>query len=80
MIVPATAPAAQRAEARPTLPRRAAPLPMPAMALAGAGSTDNSVVIQAGAIQVHALRVDEAAVRRIDFELAKRIRRRQERR
>ena len=49
-------------------------------ALAGGGSVDNSIVIQSGAIQIHTMRVDEEAVRRIDFALAKRLRRRQERR
>lgn len=79
-VVPATVPASQRAEARPSLPPRASPAALPAMALAGSGPMDNSITIEAGAIQVHAMRVDEEAIRRIDFELAKRLRRRQERR
>jgi len=58
----------------------AAYLALPAFAAAAAGPVDQSIVIQAGAIQIHAVRVDEEVVRRIDFELAKLIRRRQERR
>ncbi len=80
MVVPATAPAAERATARPTIPGRAPAFPMPVPALAGAGPVDNSIVIEAGAVQIHAVRVDEETVRRIDFELAKLMRRRQERR
>jgi hypothetical protein len=79
MVVPATAPAASRATPRPTVPREAMALPTFAAATAG-GPVDQSIVIQAGAIQIHAVRVDEEVVRRIDFELAKLIRRRQERR
>ena len=78
MVVPATAPAASRATPRPTVPREATALP--AFAAAAAGPVDQSIVIQTGAIQIHAVRVDEEVVRRIDFELAKLIRRRQERR
>jgi hypothetical protein len=63
---------------RPTVPREAAAFP--AFAAAAAGPVDQSITIQAGAIQIHAVRVDEQVVRRIDFELAKLIRRRQERR
>jgi hypothetical protein len=79
MVVAATAPAMERATPRPTVPREAAALPAFAAAAAG-GPLDQSIVIQAGAIQIHAVRVDEEVVRRIDFELAKLIRRRQERR
>jgi hypothetical protein len=68
----------ERATPRPTVPRDAAALP--AFAAAAAGPVDQSIVIQPGAIQIHAVRVDEEVVRRIDFELAKLIRRRQERR
>jgi TP901 family phage tail tape measure protein len=78
MVVPATAPAMERATPRPTVPRDATALP--AFAAAAAGPVDQSIVIQPGAIQIHAVRVDEEVVRRIDFELAKLIRRRQERR
>jgi hypothetical protein len=78
MVVPATAPAMERATPRPTVPREASALP--AFAAAAAGPVDQSIVIQPGAIQIHAVRVDEEVVRRIDFELAKLIRRRQERR
>lgn len=78
MVVPATAPAVKRAMPRPTVPREATALP--AFAAAAAGPVDQSIVIQPGAIQIHAVRVDEQVVRRIDFELAKLIRRRQERR
>ena len=46
---------------------------------APAGNLDQSVNISSGAIQVHAMKVDDEAVRQIDMELAKRIRRRQER-
>lgn len=79
LVVSATAPAASRAMPRPTVPREAAALPAFAAA-AAAGPVDQSITIQAGAIQIHAVRVDEQVVRRIDFELAKLIRRRQERR
>ncbi|MBI2930623.1 MAG: hypothetical protein HYY16_03145, partial [Planctomycetes bacterium] len=78
MVVPATASAAQPATARPTIPGRVPDFPMPL--LAGGGSTDSSITIEAGAIQIHAVRVDEGTVRQIDFELARLIRRRQERR
>jgi len=79
MVVPATAPASERASPRPTVPREAGALPAYAMAAAGGGATNQSVVIQSGAIQIHAVRVDENVIRRIDYELAKLIRRRQER-
>jgi len=80
LVVPATAPAPERATARPTVPRDAGELPAFAMATAGGGPTDQSIVIQPGAIQIHAVRVDENVIRQIDYELAKLIRRRQERR
>jgi len=79
MVVPATAPASERATPRPTVPREAGALPAYAMAAAGGGATNQSVVIQSGAIQIHAVRVDENVIRRIDYELAKLIRRRRER-
>ncbi len=79
MVVPATAPAASRATPRPTVPREAMALPAFAAATAG-GPVDQSITIQPGAIQIHAVRVDDEVIRRIDFELAKLIRRRQERR
>jgi hypothetical protein len=60
------------------VPRDAMALPAFAAASAG-GPVDQSIVIQPGAIQIHAVRVDEEVIRRIDFELAKLIRRRQER-
>jgi len=79
LVVPATAPATERATPRPTVPREAGELPAYAMA-AGGGQAGQSIVIQSGAIQIHAVRVDENVIRRIDYELAKLIRRRQERR
>jgi len=80
LVVSATAPAVERATPRPTVPREAGALPAYAMAAVAGGSTDQSIVIQSGAIQIHAVRVDENVIRRIDYELAKLIRRRQERR
>jgi len=80
LVVPATAPASERATPRPTVPREAGELPAYAMAGAAAGPAGQSIVIQSGAIQIHAVRVDENVIRRIDYELAKLIRRRQERR
>jgi hypothetical protein len=77
LVVPATAPAIQRASPRPTFPRE---LPaMPALALAGAGSIDRSVHIHPGAVVIHATRIDERVAVRIDRELAKLIERRLER-
>ncbi|TET34844.1 MAG: phage tail tape measure protein [Planctomycetota bacterium] len=80
IMVAATASATERAVARPRVPRDAGELPAYAMAAAPSASSSQSVVIQSGAIQIHAVRVDENVVRRIDYELAKLIRRRQERR
>jgi len=79
-VVPATASATQRAVARPTIPRDAFAMPALALAGAGAGSVDRSVHIHAGAIQIHAARVDERMVARIDQELGKLLERRLERR
>ena len=79
-VVSATASPMERAGARPS-PTRAQDALLPPMALAGAGgSSDKSITIQSGAIQIHAVRVDEQVIRQIDFELARLIQRRQERR
>lgn len=80
MVVPATAPAEQRAAPRPTIPRESVAMPALAMAGAGAGSADQSIHIHQGAIVVYANRFDESAARKIDRELAKLIERRRERR
>ena len=62
-------------------PTRGQEAVLPGLALAGGGGqVDQSIVIQPGAIQIHAVRVDERVIRQIDFELAKLIRRRQQRR
>jgi len=79
-VVPATASATQRAVARPTIPRDAFAMPALAFAGAGGGSVDRSVHVHAGAIQIHANRVDERLIARIDQELGKLLERRQERR
>ena len=80
MVVPATAGATERATPRPTVPHTAGELPAFAAAMAGAGGGGTSVVIQSGAIQIHAVRLDEGIIRRIDYELGKLLRRRLERR
>jgi len=79
LVVPATAPATSRAVPRPTLPRE---IPVPAMALAGAGggSTDRSIHIEPGAVVIYANKVDEAFAMQLDRELAKILERRRERR
>jgi len=79
LVVPATAPAFQRAVPRPTIPREVS---MPAMALAGAGGgpTDQSVHIGAGAVVIYANKVDESFAMQLDRELAKILERRRERR
>jgi hypothetical protein len=80
MVVSATAPAAQRATPRPTIPREAMAMPALAMAGAGGGAADQSIHIHQGAIVVYANRFDETAAQKIDRELAKLIERRRERR
>ena len=80
MVVPAIAPAAQRATPRPTFPRETGALPAFAMAGGGMGSTDQSIHIHPGAVVIHANRIDETAAAKIDRELAKLIERRRERR
>ncbi len=59
LVVPATAPAVERAVPRPTFPRGGFAMPAPALAGAGGGSVDRSVHIHAGAIQIHATKIDE---------------------
>ena len=80
MVVSATAPATERASARPTIPRDSFAMPSLAMAGAGRGTTDQSIHIHPGAIVVYANRFDESAAQKIDRELAKLIERRRERR
>ena len=80
MIVPATAPAAQRAMARPRVPRDAGALPSMALAASGGGPVDQSIVIQSGAVVINATRVDESIVLKIEHELAKILECRRERR
>jgi hypothetical protein len=57
------------------------PFAMPSLALAGAGAgpVDQSIHIEAGAIVIHASKIDETAALRIDRELAKHLERRRER-
>jgi len=54
-------------------------MPAPALAGAGGGSVDRSVHIHAGAIQIHATKIDERTAMQIDRELARLIERRLER-
>ncbi|MHC5057132.1 MAG: hypothetical protein ACYTKD_20840 [Planctomycetota bacterium] len=79
LVVPATAPAVQRATARPTFPREFPAMPALALAGAGGGTVDRSVHIHPGAIVIHATRIDERVAMQIDRELAKLIERRLER-
>ncbi len=80
MIVPATAPAAQRATPKPTFPRETFAMPSLALAGAGAGQIDQSINIGPGAVVIHATKIDESVALRIDRELAKLLERRRERR
>jgi len=80
MVVPATAPAVQRATPRPTFPRETIALPTLAFAGAGGGQIDQSINIQPGAIVIHATKIDESVAIKIDRELAKLLERRRERR
>ena len=58
MAVAATAPPTQTATVRPS-PTRGQESALPALAMAGGGgSVDQSVTVQSGAIQIHAVRVD----------------------
>ncbi len=79
LVVPATAPAVQRATPRPTFPRAMSAMPALAMAGAGGGTVDRSVHIHSGAIVIHATRIDERTAMQIDRELGKLIERRLER-
>ncbi|MHC4253343.1 MAG: phage tail family protein, partial [Planctomycetota bacterium] len=79
LVVPATAPATQRATPRPTLPRDVPAMPALALAGAGGGTIDRSVHIHPGSIVIHANRIDERAAMLIDRELAKLLERRLER-
>ena len=78
-VIPATAPAVQRAVPRPTIPREVA-MPVMAMAGGGGGSYDQSVRIEPGAVVIHANKIDEAFAMQLDAELGKIIERRRERR
>ena len=79
LVVPATAPAVQRATPRPTIPRDVPAMPAMAMAAAGGGGVSNTIAIQPGAIVIHAARIDERAAMQIDRELGKLLERRLER-
>ena len=79
LVVPATAPAVQRATARPTFPRGFPAMPALALAGAGGGTVDRSVHVHPGAIVIHATRIDERTAMQIDRELAQLIERRLER-
>jgi TP901 family phage tail tape measure protein len=79
-VVTASVPAVQGAVPRPASPGETLVVPPPALAAAGAGTVDQSINIQSGAIVIHATKIDEAAALKIDRELARLLERRRERR
>jgi len=79
MMPPHAAAPAARAVIQPNVMRKQEAA-FGGLSSAGAGgAVDQSIVIQPGAIQIHAVRVDDVVIREIDLKLAKLIRRRRER-